>query len=81
MFKIHRGLSPDILTEIFVPKVSLYNLCRNNNFERCQVYSVYHDNESLSFLGPKVWDLVLLELKQLESFEVLKLKLKKWIPF
>ena len=36
MFKIHRGLSLDILREIFVSKVSLYNLCRNNTFERRQ---------------------------------------------
>ena len=69
MFKIHRGLSPDILREIIVPKISLYNLRRNNTFERRQVHSVYHGTESLSFLGPKIWDLVPLELKQLESFE------------
>ena len=81
MFKIHRGLSPDILREIFVSKISLYNLRRNNTFERRQVHSVYHGTESLSFLGPKIWDLVPLELKQLESLEVFKLKIKKWIPF
>ena len=40
MFKIHRGLSPYILREIFVPKISLYNLCRNNTFKRRQVHSV-----------------------------------------
>ena len=74
MFKIHRGLSPDILREIFVPKISLYNLRKNNTFERRQVHSVYHGTESLSFLGPKIWDLVPLELKQLESLEVFKLK-------
>ena len=34
MFKIHRGLSPDVLREIFVTKISLYNLRRNNTFER-----------------------------------------------
>ena len=81
MFKIHRGLSPDILREIFVPEISLYNLRRNNTFEKRQVHSVYHGTESLSFLGPKIWDLVPLELKQLESLEVFKLKIKKWIPF
>ena len=72
MFKIHTGLSADILREIFVPKISLYNLRTNNTFERCQVPSVYHSTESLSFLGPKIWDLVPLELKQLESLEVFK---------
>ena len=80
MFKIHRGLSPDILREIFVPKISLYNLRRNNTLRR-QVHSVYHGMESLSFLCPKIWDLVPLELKQLESLEVFKLKIKKWILF
>ena len=51
---IHRGLSPDILREIFVPKKALYNLRRNNTFERRQVHSAYHGTESLSFLGPKI---------------------------
>ena len=77
MFKIHRGLSPDILRETFVFKISLYNLRRNNTFEKWQVHSVYHGTESLSFLGPKIWDLVPLELKQLENLEVFKLKIKK----
>ena len=81
MFKIHRGLFLDILTEISVLKISLYNLRRNNAFERRQVHSVYHGTESLPFLSPKFWDLVSLELKKLESLEVFKLKIKKWILF
>ena len=63
------------------PKISLYNLRKNNIFERRKVHSFYHGTESLSFLGPKNWDLVELELKQLESLEIFKLKTKKWIPF
>ena len=42
---------------------------------------LYHGTESLSFVGTKIWDLVPLELKQLESTEVFKLKIKNWIPF
>ena len=81
MFRILRGVSPDILREIFVLKISLYNLRRNSAFERRRVHTVYHGTELLSFLGPKIWDLVPLELKQLGSLEVFKLKIKKWIPF
>ena len=69
MFKIDRGLSPDVLGEIFVPKISLYNLRSNSTIERHQVHSVYHGTESLSSLSPKIWDLVPLELKQLESLK------------
>ena len=63
MFKIHRGLSPDIPREIFVPKIGLYNFRRNNTFERRHVHYVYHGTESLSFLGPQILDLVPLERK------------------
>ena len=63
MFKIYRGLSPEILRETFVSKTSSYNLRRNDTFEKRKVHSVYHGTESLSFLGPKIWDLVPAELK------------------
>ena len=53
MFKIHRGLSPEILRETFVFKPSSYNLCRNDTFEKRKVKSVCHGTESLSFLAPK----------------------------
>ena len=43
--------------------------------------SVCTGTELLSFLGLKIWNLVPLELKQLGSLEVFKLKIKKWIPF
>ena len=81
MFKIHRGLSPNILREIFVVKISSCNFRRNNTLERQHVHSVYHGTESLSFLRPKIWNLMPLEFKQLEILEVFKLKIKKWIPF
>ena len=72
LFKIPRVLSPEILREIFVFKASSYNLRRNNNFEKRQVHSIYHGTESLSFLGPKIWDLVPVELKQSDSFDSFK---------
>ena len=40
------------------------NLRRNDTFEKRQVHSVYHSTELLSFLDPKVWDLVPVEFKQ-----------------
>ena len=51
MFKTHRSLSPDILRETFVPKITLYNLRKNNTFERRQIHFFYQGTESLSFLG------------------------------
>ena len=81
MFKIHRGLSPEILRERFVSKTSSYNLRRNDTFEKRKVHSVHHSTESFSFLGPKIWDLVPVELKQSETLYSFKLKIKNWVLF
>ena len=81
MFRIHRGLFPEILRETFVSKTCSYNLYRKDTFEKRQVHSVYHVTESLSFLGPKIWDLVPVEFKQSESLDSFKLKINKWLPF
>ena len=81
MFKTHRGLSPEILGETFVSKTSSHNLRRNDTFEKHKVNSVYHGTESSSFLGPKIWHLVLVELKQSETFYSFKLKINNWVPF
>ena len=81
MFKIQRCLSPEILRETFVSKTSSYNLRRNDTFEKRKVHSVYHGTESLSFLGPKTWDLVPVELKQSETFYSFKLRIKNWVLF
>ena len=75
MFKIHRGLSP------FVSKTSLHNLRRNDTFEKHKMHSVYHDTESLSVLGLKIWDLVPVELKQSETLYSFKVKIKNWVLF
>ena len=74
MFKIHRGLSQEFLRDIFVPKISLQNLRKNNTFKRHEVHSVYHGTELLSSLGPKICHLVPLELRQLERLNSSNLK-------
>ena len=74
MFKIQRSLSPEILRETFVSKTSSHNLRRNDTIEKRKVHSVYYGTESLSFLGPKIWDLVPVELKQSETLYCFKLK-------
>ena len=55
MFKIHLGLSPEILKEIFVSKTGSYNFHRNDTFEKRQVQSAYHGTELLALLAPKIF--------------------------
>ena len=57
-----------------------YDLHDNNSFKRMRVNSFWHGTESVSFLGPKIWDLVSNEIKESESLNAFKFKIKRWIP-
>ena len=78
MFKVKNNIALEIMKELFAPKMSSYGLCNNNLFKRRRVNSLWHDTESVSYLGPKIWDLVPNEIKESESLNGLKFKIKRW---
>ena len=80
MYKVKNEMTPEILNDIFQTRTSSYNLRNNPSFSIRQVHSVYHGTESLSFLGPKIWELVPENIKQAESCEIFKRKIKDWVP-
>ena len=80
MFKISNNSSPSIVKEIFQKRIVPYNLRSENSFMSRQVNSVYHGTESLSFLGPKIWEQVPQEIKESENIAIFKSKIKKWTP-
>ena len=80
MFKVKNNIAPGIMKELFGPKMSSYDLRNNNSFKRWRVKSVWHGTESVSYLGPKIWDLVPNEIKESESLNGFKFKIKRSIP-
>ena len=77
MFKVYKNMSPELLNDIFEPKESCYKLRANSFFKTRKVTSVHHGTESLSFLGPKIWDLVPLDIKQSDNIDIFKDKIKR----
>ena len=57
-----------------------YNLRKLSQFYRPKVNSVYNGIESVSFLGPIIWDLVPNELKDIGNLAAFKKAIKKWSP-
>ena len=78
MFKVNRNISPSIFREIFHRCDINYNLPTNSDFAKSNVRSVFHGSESVLYLGPKIWDIVLLELKKLTSVVAFKKGIKEW---
>ena len=54
-----------------------YNLRKLSQFYRPKVNSSYNGTESVSFLGPILWDLVPNELKDIGNLAVFKKKQSK----
>ena len=77
IYKVLHGFSPPILNDIFVPVSRPYNFRRNDTLQRRRVNSVRHGTESISFLGPKIWDLVPSDIKLSPSLSIFKRKIKK----
>ena len=77
IYKVLHSFSQPILNDIFVPVSGSYNFRRNDTLQRQRVNSIRHGTESISFLGPKIWDLVPSDIKLSPSLSIFKRKIKK----
>ena len=73
---MYRSIPPPIFCELFRQRDISYNLQSNPNFAATNVKSVIHGSESISYLGSKIWDIVLLKLKELTSLTAFKKGIK-----
>ena len=72
MYKISNGLSTPLMKDILPINGNPYNKPRIN--------TVYHGTEIISNLGPKLWDLVSSNLKQVSEIDKFKKAIKQWKP-
>ena len=80
MFKAYKNLPPAIIVDLFHVQQNNYNLRDDSYFAIPNVKSLYHGTESLSNLGPRIWNLVPDKLKQLVDIHAFKKEIKKWKP-
>ena len=80
MYKIKNELAPMITANVFttIPE-NHYNLRNYNGFRLPFARTVYHDTESISYLGLKIWDIVPTGLKNTQSLNSFKESIRKWI--
>ena len=78
MFKVSKNLAPPQMHEIFkLKEQSHYNLKGNSLFTRPLVTFANKGTECLSFLGPKIWDILPDTDKDLPDLNSFKVALKK----
>ena len=69
---------PEILTEIFPQKESNYSLRSSTALQGRSIKTVMYGSETISSLGPKIWDILPTELKRIVSPTLFKKKIREW---
>ena len=81
LYKIVNGLSPEIMKEVFpFNENTSYNTRNKRKFHSRSIKSVTFGSETLSHLAPKIWELVPVEIKNVDSVASFKRAIKKWKP-
>ena len=81
MYKVKNEIAPMITANVFtrMPE-NHYNFRHRSDFIVPFARTVYHGTESISYLGPKIWDIVPSELKKAQSLNGFKKSIRKWAP-
>ena len=80
VYKTKNNLSPIMMKQIFPDRnYEGPNIRSQTDFELPHVNSV-KGQESLRFLGPKIWDIIPKTIKEASSLTIFKNKIKNWVP-
>ena len=78
MYKIENNLSPSIMRTIFPGRSIPCDLRKKNNFKSSNVHTVFFGTETISFRGPKTWELVPEDIKCSKTLAEFKIKINKF---
>ena len=56
------------------------DLRKNSTFEERKVKSVYYGAETMSYIGPEMWELVPSNINDSENLSIFKSNIKSWKP-
>ncbi len=80
IFKTKNNLNPEFMKDIFVDRRDNgYKLRGHGELESMNIHSVHHGEDTLRYLGCKIWKLIPESIKQLTSLEQFKKQIRKWI--
>ena len=80
LFKVKGNLSNNIMYDIFQTRKINYNLRSQTNFDSNCVNTNKFGLNLQRYFASKVWSMVPLEIKNSESVEIFKIKIRNWEP-
>ena len=67
MYKILNGLSPNIIQDIFETKSNYYKTRNAPAFSSRNIKTVRYGSQTISYMAPKIWDLIHKEMEQVTT--------------
>ena len=81
MYKMKSGYTTKIFSDLLNQReISPYNLRKCPEFRVALSRTLYPWNEIISYLGPKIWDILPTSIKEALSLNGFKKLIKKWVP-
>ena len=80
IYKALHNLSSPLMSELFQLTDKQYNLRQGKSLITNNIKTVNYGSETISNLAPKIWHLVPDKIKDTDSLNVFKHKIKSWIP-
>ena len=72
LYKAHHGLAPELINDFFKKWNVRYTFRKNSTLETRNIKSVYYGSETISFIGPKIWELLPSNIKDSEDLNMFK---------
>ena len=80
IYKIINDLSPSFMKKLFPFTTNEYNLRHDRLFKTENIRTVHYGIETISYWGPKIWDMLPHHIKHSENLQTFKKKIKSWTP-
>ena len=81
IFKTKKGINPAFMQDIFIAKSDVgYMLRQKRELDSMNVRTVSWGENTLRYLGCKIWKLVPENIKMSLSLEQFKVEIRKWVP-
>ena len=80
MYKVKDRIAPKIIHELFNEANVPYDLRQDVSFSSYNVKTVLYGTETLSYLGPKIWNLVPSDIRDFAAEQIFRQKIKIWKP-
>ena len=80
MYRGKHRIGPKIMCELFNEANVSYNLRQDVSCRSYNVKTVFYRTETLSYLGPKIWNLVPFDIRDYKTEPIFRQNNKNWKP-